>query len=55
MQELDEHARTLRFVLSFDRETLQLARDRWERLALYTIPYAELRDGPSGEEDASES
>ena len=42
VQELDEHARTLRFVLSFDRESLQLARDRWERLSLYTVSYAEL-------------
>ena len=37
IQELDEHARTVRFTLLFDAQNLRLARDRWEKLGLYTI------------------
>ena len=44
IQELDELSRTLRFVLQFDAHSLHLARDRWERLSLYAIPYADLLD-----------
>lgn len=44
IQELDELSRTLRFVLHFDAQSLHLARDRWERLSLYAIPYADLLD-----------
>ena len=44
VQELDELSRTLRFILHFDAQSLHLARDRWERLSLYAIPYADLLD-----------
>ena len=44
IQELDELSRTLRFVLHFDPQSLQLARDRWERLSLYAASYADLLD-----------
>ncbi len=44
IQELDELSRTQRFVLQFDAHSLHLARDRWERLSLYAIPYADLLD-----------
>ena len=37
-QELDEHSRTVRFVLSFDEPSIQKALDRWERLTLYSVP-----------------
>jgi hypothetical protein len=48
VQELDEQSRTLRFVLSFDPQSLRLARDRWERLSLYATPLVDL----SGKEAA---
>lgn len=44
IQELDELSRTQRFILQFDAQSLHLARDRWERLSLYAIPYADLLD-----------
>jgi hypothetical protein len=44
-QELDEQSRTLRFVLSFDPQSVRLARDRWERLSLYVTPYEGLCGG----------
>jgi hypothetical protein len=44
IQELDELSRTQRFILQFDAHSLHLARDRWERLSLYAIPYADLLD-----------
>jgi hypothetical protein len=44
IQELDEQSRTMRFILHFDSQDLKLARDRWERLALYATPYADLLD-----------
>jgi hypothetical protein len=43
-QEIDEGARTLRFVLEFDQASLRLARERWDRLSLYALPYADLVD-----------
>ena len=46
-QELDEQSRTLRFILSFDPQSLRLARDRWERLLLYTAAYRDLLDQSS--------
>jgi hypothetical protein len=44
IQELDEQSRTIRFVLDFDRPSLNLAHDRWDRIALYATPYADLLD-----------
>lgn len=42
LQELDEQSRTVRFVLDFEPQSLRLASDRWERLALYATPYGDL-------------
>ena len=42
--ELDEMARTQRFVVEFGPQALKLARDRWSRTALYATSYAELLD-----------
>jgi hypothetical protein len=42
IQELDEEARTIRFVLSFDRRGITLASERWARISLYATPYSEL-------------
>ena len=44
VQELDEQARTIRFILDFSPQSIRLARDRWEKVALYTTPYGELLD-----------
>ncbi|MFO0850763.1 MAG: hypothetical protein U0871_19735 [Gemmataceae bacterium] len=44
VQELDERARTVRFTLSFDRQAVRLARDRWDRLYLFATPYRTLLD-----------
>ena len=49
IQDLDERARTVRFTLSFDRQTVRLARDRWERLYIFAIPYRTLLDCSEGE------
>jgi hypothetical protein len=43
-QELDERARTVRFVLQFDAEAIRLARERWQRLLLFATPYGQLLD-----------
>lgn len=50
VQELDEQSRTLRFILSFDPQSVRLFRDRWERLSLYATPYGDLL-----EQDAREA
>jgi len=42
IEELDEQSRTVRFVLHFDRPSIQLARDRLERISLYTKRYGDL-------------
>jgi hypothetical protein len=42
VQELDEQARTLRFVLSFDQPSIRQALDRWERLGLYGTSFQDL-------------
>ena len=47
IHELDEHSRTLRFVLHFGRQQHTLAHDRWARLALYGISFSELLDRTS--------
>jgi len=44
VQEVDERARTLRFVLQFDPQAIRLAKDRWERLALYATSFRSLLD-----------
>ena len=44
IHELDEHARTLRFMLYFDRQRLQQAHDRWSRLSLYGNSFCVLLD-----------
>ena len=43
-QELDEQSRTVRFVLTFDQQTVRLAKDRWRRLAVFVIPLRNLLD-----------
>jgi len=43
-QELDNDSRTVRFVLSFDEPSRRVARDRWDRLHLFAIPYENLLD-----------
>lgn len=48
IQDLDERARTVRFTLSFDRQTVRLARDRWDRLYLFATPYRTLLDRSEG-------
>jgi hypothetical protein len=44
VQELDERSRTVRFTLSFDPHGVRLARDRWQRLALYAMSFRRLLD-----------
>jgi hypothetical protein len=39
VQVLDEHSRTLRYDLAFDRPSIGQALDRWERLSLYAQPW----------------
>jgi len=34
--EMDERCRTLRFTLSFDPRDIELARQRWERIELFS-------------------
>ncbi len=48
IQDLDERARTVRFTLSFDRQAVRLARDRWDRLYLFATPYRTLLDRSEG-------
>jgi hypothetical protein len=43
-QELDEQSRTIRFTLSFDRQSIRLARNRWDRLSLYAVCFGDLLD-----------
>ena len=54
-QELDEQSRTLRFVLAFDRASIQLAQERWKRLALYARSYRDLLDQFSGSVDPDQN
>jgi hypothetical protein len=44
IQELDEEARTVCFVLEFGEAGLRLARAWWDRLSLYALPYRDLVD-----------
>jgi hypothetical protein len=44
IQEMDEQARTVRFVLSFDPGGIRQALNRWERLALYAKPFGDFMD-----------
>lgn len=43
-QETDNDSRTMRFVLSFNSASIQLAQDRWERLLLFARPYDQILD-----------
>jgi hypothetical protein len=43
LQELDEHSRTLRFTLRIDLQAVRAAEDRWRRLALYAVPFENMR------------
>jgi hypothetical protein len=40
--ELDTQCRTSRFTFDFSQESLQIADERWKRLSLYAVPFAEL-------------
>lgn len=44
IQEMDENARTLRFILSFDQASIRQALDHWERLSLYATPFGDFID-----------
>ena len=44
VQELDERCRTLRFSLYFDPQAIRLAKDRWQRLLVYSVPFRDLLD-----------
>jgi hypothetical protein len=44
IQEIDEEARTVCFVLEFGAASLRLAREWWDRLSLYASPYGDLVD-----------
>ena len=50
IQELDEQSRTIRFILCFDRHSIKLAQDRWDRLSLYTTSYSDLLDQSASQE-----
>lgn len=40
--ELDTQCRTSRFTFDFSQESLRIADERWKRLSLYAVPFAEL-------------
>ena len=40
--ELDTQCRTSRFTYDFSQESLQIADERWKKLSLYAVPFAEL-------------
>jgi hypothetical protein len=42
VQHLDERSRTLRYDLTFDRQSIRQALDRWDRLSLYATPWTNL-------------
>jgi hypothetical protein len=44
VQELDDRARTLRFVLDFTPEAVSLAEERWRHLSVYAVPFGDLLD-----------
>jgi hypothetical protein len=50
IQEVDEEARTVSFVLEFDEASIRLARAWWDRLLLYASPYADLIDRSSSKD-----
>ena len=43
-QEIDERGRTVQFTLTFDFPEVLAAEQRWERLSIYAISYAQLLD-----------
>ncbi len=48
VQELDERSRTQRFTLTFGREAVAQAEERWRRLALYATSFRKLLDQSAG-------
>ena len=44
LQELDDRAQTVRFILSFDQPSIRHALARWERLALFARSFQNLLD-----------
>lgn len=44
VQQLDERSRTIRFTLQFGPKVVELARERWRRLELFTCPFRRLLD-----------
>lgn len=42
VQELDDHCHTIRFMLTFDFDQVSAAEERWNRLSVYAIDYANL-------------
>jgi hypothetical protein len=44
IQELDDRCRTVRFTLTFDPAAVRLARERWQRLALFATSFRRLLD-----------
>lgn len=43
-QDLDDRARTLRFMLDFTPVAISLAEERWRHLSVYTVPFGDLLD-----------
>jgi hypothetical protein len=44
VQELDDSGRTLKFTLDLDPQAVRVAEERWRRLALYAVPFGNIRD-----------
>jgi len=44
VQELDASGRTTRFTLDFSSEAVELAKERWKKLEIFSVPYAQLLD-----------
>jgi hypothetical protein len=44
VQELDDHSRTVRFLLHFDAGAVKLAKEKWKRLSLFATPFGDLLD-----------
>jgi hypothetical protein len=46
--ELDQQCRTERFTLDFNPQSVELFKERWRRLLLFSVPYQELLDQKAG-------
>ncbi|HEX4614247.1 MAG TPA: hypothetical protein VH092_39130 [Urbifossiella sp.] len=44
VQELDDSGRTLKVTLDLDPQAVRVAEERWRRLALYAVPFGNIRD-----------